>query len=170
GVPELDWQSHDAIELNHPSIAAIDAFVQANLDHVAPDDLTEQSLSSTDSEYGHPDQLTNEENEPHTSDDIPSLPLLSWSLQIKDCMSQENIFRTKEDNHLENRAAITDLRSLVSEEFGILRAERAATENRMNNVMAAIAEFKTFANETSVVIQMLHEGLDTVIQSRKQDK
>lgn len=60
--------------------------------------------------------------------------------------------------------------SLVSEEFGILRAERAATENRMNNVMAAIAEFKTFANETSVVIQMLHEGLDTVIQSRKQDK
>jgi hypothetical protein len=87
-IPELDWLPHDAIEpigLNHPLIAVRDAFVQANLDDLALDDLT--------------DQLTNEANEPHTSD-----------VQIQVCMSQEDSSGTKEDNHLENRAAITDLR------------------------------------------------------------
>ena len=60
--------------------------------------------------------------------------------------------------------------SLVSEEFGILRAERAANEDKMNKIMAAITKFKTFTEETPVLIQMISEELNRVTQSRKQDK
>ncbi|OBT86817.1 hypothetical protein VE02_03934 [Pseudogymnoascus sp. 03VT05] len=140
-IPELDWLAHDAIEptvLNRPSIAVRDAFVQANLDDLAPDDLT--------------DQLTSEANEPHTPD-----------VQTQVCMSQEDSFGTKEDNHSENRAAIIGLRSLVLEEFGILRAERAATKDQMNKIMAAIAKYNTFTEETPVLMQMLSEELKTLV-------
>ncbi|OBT84790.1 hypothetical protein VE02_06912 [Pseudogymnoascus sp. 03VT05] len=139
-IPELDWLAHDAIKpigLNRPSIAVRDAFVQANLDDLAPDDLT--------------DQLTNEANEPHTP-----------NVQTQVCMSQEDSFGTKEDNHSENRAAIIGLRSLVLEEFGILRAKRAATKDQMNKIMAAIAKYNTFTEETPVLMQMLSKELKTV--------
>lgn len=103
-MSELDWLPQNAIELtglNHPSIDAIDAFVQANLNDPTPDDVAEQYLNSTDLEYGHQDRLTNEANDPHMSDHIPSLP---------DGTSQEDSLETKEDNSSENHAAIKDLR------------------------------------------------------------
>ncbi|OBT92522.1 hypothetical protein VE01_09451 [Pseudogymnoascus verrucosus] len=99
--------------------------------------------------------LTNEANEPHTPD-----------VQTQVYMSQEDSFGTKEDNHLENRAAI----SLVLEEIGILRAERAATEDKMNKIMAAITKYNTFTEEAPVLIQMLSEKLNTVTQNHKQDR
>ncbi|KFZ09476.1 hypothetical protein V501_05560 [Pseudogymnoascus sp. VKM F-4519 (FW-2642)] len=147
-IPELDWLVHDAIEptgLNRPSIAVRDAFVQANLDDLAPDDLT--------------DQLTNEANEPHTPD-----------VQTQVCISLEDSFGTKDNNHLENRASIIDLRSLVLEEIGILRAERAAIKDKMNKIMAAITKFNTFTEETPVLVHLLGENLNAMTQGRKQDK
>jgi hypothetical protein len=164
-ISELDWLPHNAIAPTDPSIAAIDAFVQANLDILALDDLTEPSLNSTDSEYGHLNQPTNEANKPHASDDI-----LSWSLRTQDGMFKEDSLETKEDNRSENRAAITDLRSLVLKEFEMLRAKQAANEDQMNKIMAAITKFKTFTDEAPVLNEMLYNDIKRVTQGRKQDK
>lgn len=65
---------------------------------------------------------------------------------------------------------VNTIASLVLEEIGILRAERAATEDKMNKIMAAITKYNTFTEETPVLIQMLSEKLNTVTQNRNQDR
>ena len=110
GFAELDWLPPDIIEptgLDLSSAAAVDSFFRATTN-----DPTEQYLSSIDSAHGYRDWLNDEANDPHTSDDIPSLPSLYWSPQAQDGNSpetKEDSLETKEDNSSES-CAIAALR------------------------------------------------------------